>query len=146
LSVPPAEIPDALRTLAAQFKDARSALRKLGSEVAVARARALADAAQPDGAGIRRVALEAHDYTGDELRALAQASSSIPGLRFIATLSEPPTVFVAAGPDAGWDAGAVLKAALAEVGGRGGGSAKAAQGTVGRVQDLKDVISRLKFA
>jgi alanyl-tRNA synthetase len=40
----------------------------------------------------------------------------------------------------------VLKAALAEVGGRGGGSAKAAQGTVGRVQDLKDVISRLKFA
>ena len=146
LSVPPAEIAAAVELVGSQLKDARSALKKLGGEVAVARARALADAAQPDSAGIRHVALRTHDYAGDELRALAQASSSIPGLRFVATLSEPPTVFVAAGPESGWDAGAVLKAALAEVGGRGGGSARAAQGTVGRVEDLKEVISRLGSA
>jgi alanyl-tRNA synthetase len=68
---------------------------------------------------------------------------AIPGVRFIATLSDPPTVFVAAGPDSGWDAGAVLKAALAEVGGRGGGSARAAQGTVGSVGELERLIEKL---
>lgn len=144
LSVPPGDVAAATELVGAQLKEARSALKKLGSEVAVARARALADAAHPDSAGIRRVALEAHDYAGDELRALAQASSAIPGLRFVATLSEPPTVFVAAGPDSGWDAGVVLKAALAEVGGRGGGSAKAAQGTVGRAEELDLVVKALR--
>jgi alanyl-tRNA synthetase len=66
------------------------------------------------------------------------------GVRFIATLDDPPTLFVAAGPESGWDAGAVLKAALAEVGGRGGGSARAAQGTVGDAEELGRVVGALK--
>jgi alanyl-tRNA synthetase len=65
-------------------------------------------------------------------------------VRFVATLREPPTIFVAAGPESGWDAGAILKAALADVGGRGGGSAKAAQGTVGDGEKLEQVVERLK--
>ena len=146
LSVPPVEVPDALEALAAQLKDARSALKTLGAEVATARAGQLAGAAMPDAGGVRRVLLSSHDYAADELRMLAQASSAIPGVRFVATLAAPPTIFVAAGPGSGWDAGAVLKAALAEVGGRGGGSAKVAQGTVERAEDLEEVISQLGSA
>lgn len=144
LSVPPVEVPDALGALAAQLKDARSTLKTLGAEVAIARAGQLAGAATPDAGGVRRVLLTSHDYAADELRMLAQASSAIPGVRFVATLAAPPTIFVAAGPGSGWDAGAVLKAALAEVGGRGGGSAKAAQGTVERTQELELLVKALR--
>lgn len=144
LSVPPVEVPDALGALAAQLKDARSTLKTLGAEVATARAGQLAGAATPDAGGVRRVLLTSHDYAADELRMLAQASSAIPGVRFVATLAAPPTIFVAAGPGSGWDAGAVLKAALAEVGGRGGGSAKAAQGTVERTQELELLVKALR--
>lgn len=143
LSAQVVEIPSALQAIASQLKDARSALKKLGAEVAVSRARMLAESAEPDGSGVRRVVLTSHGYDADELRAIGQAMSAIPGTRFIATLNDPPTVFVAAGPDSEWDAGAVLKAALAEVGGRGGGSARAAQGTVGDVGELERMVGRL---
>jgi alanyl-tRNA synthetase len=146
LSAQVTEIPSALQALTSQLKDARSALKKLGAEVAVSRARMLAESVEPDGNGIRRVMLTSHGYDADELRAIGQAMGAIPGVRFIATLNDPPTVFVAAGPDSGWDAGAVLKAALAEVGGRGGGSARSAQGTVGGVGELERVVEGLKAA
>jgi alanyl-tRNA synthetase len=144
LSAQVTEIPSALHALTSQLKDARSALKKLGAEVAVSRARMLAEGVEPDGNGIRRVVLTSHGYDADELRAIGQAMGAIPGVRFVATLEAPPTVFVAAGPDSGWDAGAVLKAALAEVGGRGGGSARAAQGTVVRPGDLEAAVERLR--
>jgi alanyl-tRNA synthetase len=144
LSASAAEIPQALEQVTAQLKDARSALKKLGTEVAVSRAAALAASVEPDAHGIRRITLTSHDYTADDLRALGQALSAIPGVRFVAMLREPPTIFVAAGPGSGWDAGAVLKTALADVGGRGGGSAKAAQGTVGNGEKLEQVVERLK--
>lgn len=143
LSAQVTEIPTALHALTGQLKDARSALKKLGAEVAGSRARMLAESVEPDGNEIRRVVLTSHGYDADELRAIGQAMSAIPGTRFIATLNDPPTVVVAAGPDSGWDAGAVLKAALADVGGRGGGSARAAQGTVGSVEELERVVEGL---
>jgi alanyl-tRNA synthetase len=144
LSAPVAEIPSALQSLTSQLKDARSALKKLGAEVAVSRARMLAESVEPDRDGIRRVVLTSHGYDADELRAIGQAIGAVHGVRFIATLDDPPTLFVAAGPESGWDAGAVLKAALAEVGGRGGGSARAAQGTVGDAEELGRVVGALK--
>jgi alanyl-tRNA synthetase len=144
LSAPVTEIPSALQSLTSQLKDARSALKKLGAEVAVSRARMLAESVEPDGDGIRRVVLTSHGYDADELRAIGQAIGAVHGVRFIATLDDPPTLFVAAGPESGWDAGAVLKAALAEVGGRGGGSARAAQGTVGDAEELGRVVKGLK--
>jgi len=143
LSAPVADIPHAIEQLAAQLKDARATMKKLGAEVAVSRASALAQHTDPGPDGIRRVTLVSHDYAADDLRAISQAMGVIAGVRFVATLREPPTIFVAAGPDSGWDAGAVLKAALAEVGGRGGGSARAAQGTVDTPDALRSVVTRL---
>lgn len=144
LSAPVADVPHAIEQLTAQLRDARSLLKKLGAEVAVSRASALAQQAEPGPDGIRRITLTSHDYAADDLRAIGQAMGAIASVRFVATLRDPPTVFVAAGPGAGWDAGAVLKAALAEVGGRGGGSSRAAQGTVGSVEELDRVVGSLK--
>jgi len=45
-------------------------------------------------------------------------------------VESPAALLVAASDDAGLDAGRALKAALADAGGRGGGSARLAQGTL----------------
>jgi alanyl-tRNA synthetase len=52
-------------------------------------------------------------------------------------------VLLAASADAGMDAGKVLKAALAEAGGRGGGSARMAQGSVAEAGALERVLEKL---
>ena len=48
----------------------------------------------------------------------------------MATLEDLPSALLAASADSGVDAGKVLKAALTEAGGRGGGNGRIAQGSV----------------
>jgi alanyl-tRNA synthetase len=82
-----------------------------------------------------------------ELRGLAQAYATHPNALFIAVLESPASILLAASADTGVDAGAVLKAALAARGGRGGGSARVAQGSVDSrdalAEVLRDVRARL---
>jgi alanyl-tRNA synthetase len=66
----------------------------------------------------------------ERLRALGQAYASLPAAVFIGIVEQPAAVLLAAAPDAGLDAGKVLKAALDAHGGRGGGNARMAQGMV----------------
>jgi alanyl-tRNA synthetase len=49
---------------------------------------------------------------------------------FLATAEQPPSVLLAVSADAGLHAGNLLKAALANAGGRGGGNARLAQGSL----------------
>ncbi len=65
---------------------------------------------------------------------------------FVGALDEPPTVLLAASDDSGVDAGRVLKAALASVGGRGGGSARMAQGSLPGLEVLPRVFDQLSVA
>jgi alanyl-tRNA synthetase len=53
-------------------------------------------------------------------------------------------VLLAASADAGIDAGKVLKSALSQTGGRGGGNPRMAQGSVPDVAALEQVLERLK--
>jgi alanyl-tRNA synthetase len=80
--------------------------------------------------GFSRVSQHAVRGSLDELRAVAQNFTSQPKAIFMATLAEPPSVLFAVSEDSGIDAGKALKAALAEAGGRGGGNARIAQGSV----------------
>jgi alanyl-tRNA synthetase len=59
---------------------------------------------------------------------------------------QPATVMVAASPDTGLNAGALLKTVLAAVGGRGGGSASLAQGTVPDPDQLDQVVAAIMEA
>jgi alanyl-tRNA synthetase len=58
-------------------------------------------------------------------------------------MKEPPSVLLAASEDAGLDAGKALKAAVTEAGGRGGGNARIAQGSVTDARALEKVVERL---
>jgi alanyl-tRNA synthetase len=81
------------------------------------------------------VTVREEDAALESLKGLGQAITSMPLAVFVAAVSNPPAVLLATSPDTGIDAGAMLKSLLASVGGRGGGSARLAQGMVpGRAQ------------
>jgi alanyl-tRNA synthetase len=109
--------------------EAHGARKALQGELATLRARARWDATAADAGGVRRVQLELERADVDEVRAELQAFAALPKAVAVVTLLEPAMLLVAASADSGMDAGARLKAALAGVGGRGGGSPRFAQGT-----------------
>jgi alanyl-tRNA synthetase len=132
--------------IAAQLETARAAdkaRRKLEIELAAYEGRELYrdTAAGPDG--MRRAVRRATSGSLDELRALAQNFTAQSQAIFVATLTNPPSVLLAASADAGVDAGQKLKAALTEAGGRGGGTARMAQGSVPDGALLEKVVEKL---
>ena len=123
-----AELPQLVAAQADALRTLQSERKKLGEALATYRARERYDAAAPGPDGVRRVVESS--ASPDELRALAHAVAALPKAVFIGSCESPPTVMYAVSDDSGIDAGAVLKPALAAHGGRGGGNAKIAQGTV----------------
>jgi alanyl-tRNA synthetase len=124
--------------MARQKEDLRHStalVRDLEAKLDLSRARELYAAAQPETTGLRRVTVREEQAPLESLRGLGQAVASMPLAVFVAAVSNPPAVLLATSPDTGIDAGAMLKSLLASVGGRGGGSARMAQGMVpGRAQ------------
>jgi alanyl-tRNA synthetase len=122
------DLPALVEAQGASLRTIDAERRKLADELSRQRARSLYDSAPLDAAGMRRIA--EHGQEVDELRAIAQALSAMPRVMFIGTVASPPTIVFAASDDSGVNAGAALKTVLAALGGRGGGSPRAAQGTV----------------
>jgi alanyl-tRNA synthetase len=131
--------------LAAQMESARAAEkahRKLELELAAYQGSELYRNTAPDADGFRRVSQRAAHGSLEELRAVAQNFTAQPKAIFTATLAEPPSVLLAVSEDSGIDAGKALKSAIAEAGGRGGGNARIAQGSVPDPTQLERVLSR----
>jgi alanyl-tRNA synthetase len=132
--------------LAAQMETARAAekiQRKLELDLAAYRGNELYRNTAPGGDGTRRVTQRSVRGNLEELRAVAQNFTAQPKAVFICALEEPPSVLFAVSEDCGIDAGKVLKAALADAGGRGGGNARIAQGSVPAAGLLESVIGKL---
>jgi alanyl-tRNA synthetase len=137
------DLPALLEAQRAELKSGAAARRELEAALAGLRARELYGSTPVDARG-RRLAVASDAGTLEALRALAQAYSDIPGGILVGTLESPPTLLLAAAPDTGVDAGAVLKAGVTAVGGRGGGNARLAQGTVKSATDLAAVMAALR--
>jgi len=118
--------------------------RKLALELALRRGRELYETtpAGPDGTRcvIRR---QASGKADEELRALAQGFTERAGAVFLAVFEDPPSLLLAVSESGGWDAGAAVREALGAVGGRGGGSARMAQGSAPDRQALQEAAARL---
>ena len=141
-----ASLDEAPAMVAAQLETARAAdkaRRKLELDVAAYQGRELYQSTAPGPDGVRRLVRRVSDGSLEDLRALAQNFTAQPQAVFLATLANPPSVLLAASADAGVDAGQMLKAALAVVGGRGGGSARMAQGSVPDKALLDKVVEKL---
>jgi len=137
------ELPRLIASQREEIKEANSANRGLRGELDLCRARELYAAAAPESTGIRRVTVREDGPSADTLRGLAQAFTTMPRAVFVGAVASPPAVVLAASADTGIDAAAMLKSLLTIVGGRGGGSARMAQGIVpGRAQ-LQTVVESL---
>ncbi len=129
------ELPQLIASQRNEMKEADAANRELQGKLDLCRARELYEAATPESTGIRRVTVREDGLSADSLRGLAQAFGSMPLAVFVGAIASPPAVVLATSEDTGIDAGVLLKSLLTSVGGRGGGSARLAQGIVpGRAQ------------
>jgi alanyl-tRNA synthetase len=137
---------DLAAAAAAHLETARAAdkaRRKLELELAAFQGRELYAATAPGGDGMRRHTRRLERGGLEELRTLAQSFTGQPKAVFVAAVDDPPSVLLAVSADSAIDAGQVLKAALAEVGGRGGGNARIAQGSVPGRDLLDRVLEKL---
>jgi alanyl-tRNA synthetase len=123
------EVPELVQTRVDDAKALASANRKLADEVAGYRAHAQWEATPPSTDGIRRLR-GAEGMSPDDLRAWATACAALPATVAAGAARATRTLVVAVSPDVDANAGALLKEALQPAGGRGGGSARSAQGTV----------------
>ena len=137
------EAPDVAAAQLEAANTAGKARRKLELDLAQYQGRELYQATEPGADGLRRVKQRAPRGSLEPLRALAQSFTSQPKAVFVATLNEPPSVLLAASADAGVDAGKALRAALDSTGGRGGGNARMAQGSVPDPSLLDQVLAKL---
>ncbi len=112
-----------------RLQESEKARKRVATELAQAKGRELYAATTPGPDGLRKVQQRVASLT-DELRAEAQSFTAGEKAVFLALADNPPSVLLAASKDSGINAGQVLKAALAEVGGKGGGSAGMAQGSL----------------
>jgi alanyl-tRNA synthetase len=138
------EAPALVSALAGRAADADKARRKLAAELAHIRGREAARDMAPDASGIRRVVTR---KTGgppdDETRAFAQGFTSEPRTVIIVAFESPPSVLVAASTDTGLHCGQVLKRGLDAAGGRGGGSATLAQGSVASLEAVEAIVNSI---
>jgi alanyl-tRNA synthetase len=140
-SASPEELPGLISTMRGEVKEANAARRDLETQLDTYRARELYLAAVPDATGIRRVVIREERGSLEGLRRVAQAFASMPLAIFVGTTRTPSALVLAASADSGVDAAGVLKGLLASVGGRGGGTAILAQGTVPGTTELEAVVT-----
>ena len=133
--------------VAAQFEAARNGeklRRKLEADLAHYQGLTMYTTTAPDEDGMRLVTLHLPAGNLEDLRAVAQSFTAQPKAVYVAALDSPPALLLAVSADSGVDAGKLLKAALTEAGGRGGGNQRIAQGSLPSRAALEQVLSRLK--
>jgi alanyl-tRNA synthetase len=129
LSAGPSDIIAGVTALKEGLRSSASTVKRLQADLARAHAREAYAAATPAADGTRLISAPA-GLDREALAALGQAVSELAAARFVGALDEPPTLFVAAAPDSGWNAGARIKHLITEFGGKGGGSARQAQASM----------------
>jgi alanyl-tRNA synthetase len=141
--------PDDTPALAAsqlQALDAsEKARRRLSTELARLRGAELFRATEPNAAGLRTVVQTLGKGTAldDEVRAAAQGFTAGGKALFLAVAEDPPALLLAASADAGIHAGNAVKSAVTAFGGRGGGNAQLAQGSLPSREALASAVAQL---
>jgi alanyl-tRNA synthetase len=142
-SAPLDEVPAGIATQLEALRTAEKACKKLELELAAYQGKELYDNTAPGPDGFRRISRRLERGSVDELRALAQNFTAREKAVFVAALNHPPSVLLAVSADAGIDAGKAVKEAVTAAGGRGGGTPRAAQGSVPDATALDGVLARL---
>lgn len=124
-------------------REAERLRRKLEADLARYQGRELYEATPQDAHGVRRIVRRLPKGSMEDLRALAQSFTAQPKAVFIGVIEQPSAVLFAVSADASVDAGKTLQPILTQAGGRGGGSARMAQGSVPAISALDAVVQAL---
>ncbi len=134
------ETPELVAALQRKFVESEKAGKRLGRELAEMRGRELYRETEPGPGGIR-YAVRRIERGGlsEEVRAEALSFRSLPNAVFLAVSEDPPGVLLAASEDSGIHAGNLLREAVSRAGGRGGGNARLAQGSLPSAESAAEV-------
>jgi alanyl-tRNA synthetase len=142
LSIAPEQATDRIASLIDQNKSLDKERQRLATELAKREGQELYAATTPDANGIHRAR---HDGPIDDAtRTRAQAFVANPKAVFLAVSTSPTAILLAASHDSGLHAGEKMKAALVAAGGRGGGNAQLAQGSVPDAASLEKALALLQ--
>jgi alanyl-tRNA synthetase len=128
-----------------RLQESERTRRRLATELAQASGRALYGETAPGPDGIRRALRHLETSLSEELRTEAQSFTAAGSAIFLAIAQDPPSVLLASSKESGLHAGDVLKRLLGAAGGRGGGKATLAQGSLpskSALQELTESLSR----
>jgi alanyl-tRNA synthetase len=143
-SAPLDEAPGLVESQRRALVAAEKALAKARAELARKQGMELYASLPPDPDGFRRYLHRiANGAIDDEVRALAQGFTAGQRAVFVAAGANPPCLLLAVSSDSGLHAGETLKGALSLAGGRGGGNAQLAQGSVASQPELEKVLAAL---
>jgi alanyl-tRNA synthetase len=147
-SAPLDDVPAMVEAQRDKFQEADRIRRRLATELAQASGRALYAEMPPGTDGVRRL-LRRVDSLTEESRAEAQSFTAAGPAVFLAPVENPPSILLAASQGSGVHAGDLLKGLLTAAGGRGGGNATLAQGSLPSKEALDQLVltltGQLKF-
>jgi len=138
------DLPATVASLRQRLTDAEKDRQKVGLELARRQGADLFAACSPGAEGIRRTLLTPATLT-EEARATAQAFAERGRAIALILAADAPSVLVAAAADSGVHAGNLLKQILAGHGGKGGGSATVAQGSLAGADGRRELQTALGF-
>jgi alanyl-tRNA synthetase len=138
------DLPRNLEAIKARLVECGKQLEQSRLEIAALEGRRLWECAATSGDGVRRAALTVDEISEAE-RATAQAFVASGGAAILFIARKRPALLLAVSSDTPLHAGNLLKAALQKAGGKGGGSAAIAQGTVGELAIAIDLARELGF-
>lgn len=124
------DVPAQARRQHDALRAAEKQARMLAADLAGHRGREAYQAAIPDEHGVRRWEAIAADGSVEEARAVAQSFCAGSRAVALAAVRATGAILLATSADSGLDAGRILKFALEAAGGRGGGNARLAQGSI----------------
>ncbi len=139
-SSPLDEVPALVAALQDRAAAGEKTARKLAAELAAIRGAELHAATAPGSDGLRRAA-ETVEALDDELR--ARASGFTGGGRACYAAVAGAQILIACSADSGLNSGALLKELIAKHGGRGGGGATLAQGSLATTEAAAEALRTL---
>ena len=144
LSSPIKDAPGLVAAQMERIKTLEKSSQRLATELARREGRELFESTAPDSSGVRRVT--ERGVIDDVIRTRAQAFVAGEKAVYLAVCDQPPSFLLAVSAGSGLDAGALVKAAVAAAGGRGGGSRTLAQGSVPTLQALESALQLIQPA
>ena len=145
LSAAPEELPALVESQLQRLTETERERKRLAGELARYEAGSKWNSVAPGADGVRRIRLDLQGKPVREGEPLARELTALGGCIVLAIGTSPAGIMLATAPDTGLDAGALLKPALAAVGGRGGGSPRLAQGSVADADAAGRVAASLGF-